>query len=224
MASINQLISEIAHSVQGADSIPVRRAIRLAIVHARNELIRHSAEQHRYVDKVLQQRFRVSLVSVPDGDINVAGNTAITTIKRTNQRVPRPTRLTNNLPFLSVRTVGVTTSTAIPFVRESVMRHYESLPGMCPNIGYDYINDYIYVFTNKNSTFNELSHIVIESVFEKPEIIDIETNNGVTRINDDDEYLLPEDMIGNIKKLVMETFNPNIVRQTDEVPNPNLVK
>ena len=80
------------------------------------------------------------------------------------------------------------------------------------------------MFTNKNSVFDGLSHIVIESVFEKPEIIDIETNNGVTRINDDDEYLLPEDMIGNIKKLVMETFNPNIVRQTDEVPNPNLVK
>ena len=80
MASINQLISEIAHSVQGADSIPVRRAIRLAIVHARNELLRHSAEQHRYVDKVLQERFRVSLVPVPDGDIDVGGNTAITTI------------------------------------------------------------------------------------------------------------------------------------------------
>lgn len=224
MASINQLVSEIAHSVQGADSIPVRRAIKLAIVHARNELIRHSAEQHRYVDKVLQQRFRVSLTAVPDGDIDVAGNTSVTTIKRTTQRVPRPTRLTNNLPFLSVRTVGVTSSTAIPFVRESVMRHYDSLPGMCPNIGYDYINDYIYIFTNKNSNFDGLKYIVIESVFEKPELINIETYNSNYNISDDDEYLLPEDMIGNVKKLVMETFNPNIVRQTDEVPNPNLVK
>ena len=59
MASINQLISEIAHSVKQADSIPVRRAIKLGIIHARNELIRHSYANHNYTDKVLQQRFKI---------------------------------------------------------------------------------------------------------------------------------------------------------------------
>ena len=31
-------------------------------------------------------------------------------------------------------------------------------------------------------------------------------------------------MISDIKKLVLETFNPNIVRQTNEIPTPNLMK
>ena len=53
MASINQLISEIAHSVQQADSVPVRRAIKLGIIHARNEAIRRSYGNHNYTDKVL---------------------------------------------------------------------------------------------------------------------------------------------------------------------------
>ena len=48
MASINQLISEIAHSVQQADSVPVRNAIRLGIIHARNRLIRNTYNSHGY--------------------------------------------------------------------------------------------------------------------------------------------------------------------------------
>ena len=39
MASINQLISEIAHAVGDPNSIPLRRNIRYAIIHTRNELI-----------------------------------------------------------------------------------------------------------------------------------------------------------------------------------------
>ena len=37
MASIEQVVSEIAHSLKQADSVPVRRAIRLAIIHNRNK-------------------------------------------------------------------------------------------------------------------------------------------------------------------------------------------
>ena len=51
MSSISQLVSEIAHSVKQADSIPVRKAIRLSIIHARNQLIRQSYTNHNYADK-----------------------------------------------------------------------------------------------------------------------------------------------------------------------------
>ena len=225
MASINQIVSEIAHSVQGAYSVPVRRALRLAVVHARNELIRHSFTNHRYTDKVLQQRFRVSIISVPDGDISGLNIGDVNTIKRTSQQVPRPTRLDNNLPFHSVRTAGVTNPIEIPFVKEASSKFYSHLPGICPNLSYDYINDYIYINIKEDPLFNELGSIVIESVFEKPELIPIETyDNGITNISDDDEYLIPEDMINNLKKLTLETYNLQIVRQTGEVPNPNLVK
>ena len=225
MASINQIVSEIAHSVQGAYSVPVRRALRLAVVHARNELIRHSFTNHRYTDKVLQQRFRVTIIDVPDGDINGIGLGELPTIKRTLQEVPRPTRLDNNLPFHSVRTTGVTNPIEIPFVKEASSKFYSHLPGICPNITYDYINGYIYINTKNDKLFNKIGSIIIESVFERPDLIDIETyDKGITTISDDDEYLIPEDMINNLKKLALETYNLQIVRQTGEVPNSNLVK
>lgn len=225
MASINQIVSEIAHSVQGAYSVPVRRALRLAVVHARNELIRHSFTNHRYTDKVLQQRFRVTIIDVPDGDINGIRLGELPTIKRTLQEVPRPTRLDNNLPFHSVRTTGVTNPIEIPFVKEASSKFYSHLPGICPNITYDYINGYIYINTKNDELFNKIGSIIIESVFERPDLIDIETyDKGITTISDDDEYLIPEDMINNLKKLTLETYNLQIVRQTGEVPNPNLVK
>jgi hypothetical protein len=225
MASINQIVSEIAQSVQGAYTVPVRRALKLAVVHARNELIRHSHSNHRYTDKVLQQRFRVTIIDVPDGDINGTKLGDVPTIKRTEQQVPRPTRLDNNLPFHSVRTAGVTNPIEIPFVKEASSKFYSHLPGICPNITYDYINDYIYINVKQDELFANLGSIIIESVFEKPELIPIETyDKGLTTISDDDEYLIPEDMVNGLKKLALETYNIQIVRQTGEVPNPNLVK
>ena len=51
MASINQLISEIAHAVGQPNNIPFRRNIKYAIIHTRNELIRHGYDNNHYVDK-----------------------------------------------------------------------------------------------------------------------------------------------------------------------------
>lgn len=226
MSSIAQLVSEIAHSVKQPNSVPVRRAIKLSIIHARNNLIRKSFSNHNYSDKVLQQRFRVSLIDVPDGDIYGSEGIITNTIKRTANKVPRPVRLTNNLPFHSVRTVGVTNPHEIAFVKEASAKFYNSLPGMCPVITYDYINEYIYVNIQKGSVLNNLGAIVIESIFEYPHIIETETVEGkldINAIDDNDEFLLPEDMIDAIKQIVLETWNKEIIRNTNEVPAPNIV-
>lgn len=223
MSSINQLVSEIAHSVQQPDSVPVRRAIKLGIIHARNELIRQSYVNNKYSDKVLMQSFRLKLIDVPESDIYDGGSLGIKTIKRTENKVNRPTRLDNNLPFHSVRTAGVSNTMPIAFVREAVSRFYKSLPGMECVANYDYINDYIYVYNLSNS----INSIIIEGVFEYPHLIEYETYNKesvLASVDDNDEFLLPEDMIGNIKKLVLETFNVEVVRETNEIPNINLVK
>lgn len=232
MASINQIVSAIAHSVQGADSVPVRRAIKLGVIRARNEIIRHSYEQHGYVDKVLKQRIRYSLVDVPDGDINGTYNLNLYKIKRTKQKVHKPTRLTNNLPFSSVRTAGVENPLNIPFVTEPVSKYYAQLPGMCPNVTYDYINGFIYINAIKNTEYSNLGSVIVEAVFERPELIPIEyydfSTTTPTEINtellDDDESVITEDMVGTIHKLVLESFNPNVVRKTNEIPEQNLVK
>lgn len=227
MSSLNQLVSEIAHSLRQQDSVPVRRAIKLSIIHARNELIRKSYESHKITDKVLQQRFRLSLIDVPDGDLAGTKGVVNTVIKRTTNKVPRPVRLTNNLPFHSVRTAGVENPIEIAFVKEASSRFYKSLPGMCPIITYDYINEYIYINTLEHPDLNTLGNIIVESVFEYPHIIETETFEGkldIDSIDDNDEFLLPEDMIGNIKKLVLETFNPQVIRDTNEIPSANITQ
>lgn len=227
MSSLNQLVSEIAHSLRQQDSVPVRRAIKLSIIHARNELIRKSYESHKITDKVLQQRFRLSLIDVPDGDLAGSKDVVNTTIKRTANKIPRPVRLTNNLPFHSVRTAGVENPIEIAFVKEASSKFYKHLPGICSMITYDYINEYIYINALEHPDLTALGNIIVESVFEYPHIIETETFEGkldIDSIDDNDEFLLPEDMIGNIKKLVLETFNPQVIRDTNEIPSTNITQ
>lgn len=227
MSSLNQLISEIAHSVKQPDSVPVRKAIKLAIIHARNELIRKSFENHKITDKVLQQRFKVTLIDVPDGDMYGTEGLGLDSIKRTAKKVPRPIRLLNNTPFHSVRTAGVKNPIEIPFAKEASSKYYKHLPGMCLPVTYDYINEYIYINAIDDEKFTDIGAIIIESVFEYPHIIETETSSGkldINSIDDNDEFLLPEDMIGSIKKLVLETFNVEVIRDTNTIPSENIVK
>ena len=224
MASINQLVSEIAHSIQQANSVPVRRAIRLAVIHNRNKLIRQSFEKHNYIDKVVQQRFRISLINVPDADLPNSSDFDLPVIKRSAQRVPRPTRLDNNLPFLSVRTAGVDNPIEIAFVKEASSKFYKHLPGFCRNVTYDYINQYIYINTINDADFKNINSIIVESPFEYPIEITEEHIDGNYNYDDDDEFMISEDMIYDLKKLVLDEMNPQIVRQTNETPTPNLIK
>lgn len=231
MASIEQVVSEIAHSIQQANSVPVRRAIRLSVIHNRNKLIRQSFEKHGYTDKVLQQRFRITLINCPDGDVLVDGTRII---KRSTNRVPRPTRLNNNLPFLSVRTTGVYNPIEIPFVKEAGSKFYRHLPGMCRTISYDLINQYLYIDITKNSDLASIGSVIVESPFEYPTIIDDEETvysgikeehfDGDKTYTADDEFMISEDMIYDIKKLVLDEFNSQVIRETNEVPTPNLMK
>ena len=82
MASIAQVVSDIAHSLKQPNNKALRANIRDIIIHTRNEIIRRSYENHGYVDKGLTQRYRVSLIDVNDGDINLPEGVDITQIKR----------------------------------------------------------------------------------------------------------------------------------------------
>lgn len=233
MASLNQLVSEIAHAVGDPNNIPLKRNIRYAIIHTRNELIRKSYENHSYIDKGLNQRFRVSICDVPDGDLHNSDLFNIKAVKRTVNKVPRPVRLTNNLPFQSVRTVGEN-NVEIAFSKESTSQFYHNLAGMCNLPIYDYINEYIYFFSSNVDWFKGIENIIIESPFEIPYLIPEETVDKLKDINydpiddetkfDDDEFLLPEDMIGNIKDIIFKRNLLNIPRETNEVPMENIIK
>lgn len=224
MASIAMLVSEFAHSVGQPNNDALRQNIKQLIIHTRNELIRHSYENHNYVDRGLTQRFRVSLISVNDGDITIPEDyneykVKLNQIKRTTQKVPTPVRLTNNLPFDRVSSVGFKTNREFPFIKETSARFRRNIPGLCQMPCYDYINGYIYIFPADNSAFM-LDNIIIESAFEHPTYIQYENGeiDAMDEILDENEWLLSEDMIGNIKDIINKRDLLNITRQTNEIP------
>ena len=222
MASIAQLVSEIAHSVRQPNNKALRENIKLLIIQTRNEVIRRSYENHSYTDKFLTQRFKVSLTSVNDGEILLPEgyeDVDIEQVKRTLQKVPRPVRLTNNLPFDRVSSAGFKTNREFPFIKETSARFRSAVPGLCGMPCYDYINEYIYIFPAEGKSF-DLNAIVIESAFEHPNEVSI--LNGTLAPEDmwldENEYLLSEDMIGQIKEIIYSRDLLNTVRETDEVP------
>lgn len=219
MASLNQIVSEIAHAIHQPNNFTTRQTIRSAVIHTFNEQIRQTYERHANVDKILMQRYRVSLINVPDGDIFQSLVSTKYKVKRSKTRIPRPVRLNNNLPFVSVRTVGYD-NMAIPFIKEANAQFYKALPGMCTSLSYDYINGYLYVNSNGNPLIEPLGHIIIESAFEIPTEIPVETTEGVESNfdNDDDEFIIPEDMVERIKDVIYKRNLLNVERVTNEVP------
>lgn len=233
MATINQLISEIAHSVGQPNNEATRQSIRQAIIHSRNELIRKSYVNNRYVDKWLMQRFNIKLIDVPDGDMYGTEVLNLPAIKRTANKVPRPIRFSNGMPFQSIRTVGYN-NRIIAYAKEGTANFYHHLAGFCNAPIYDYINEYIYIFTENAECIKNVNNIVIESAFEYPHLIKTELYDkagGFTEEDIDDteeldnnEFLLPEDMIGSIKELVIKQNYMNNTRETNEIQTDNLVK
>lgn len=222
MASISQLVSEFAHSLKQPNNKVLRENIRLLIIHTRNEVIRRSYENHNYVDKGLTQRFKVTLTDVYDGELDLSDieEDFVDKIKRSSQKVPKPVRLTNNLPFDRVSSVGYRTSREIPFIKETSARFRAHVPGMCGMACYDYINGYIYIFPSDNNSF-DLNQIVIEGAFEHPNIIE-EANGEVDEMSlmlDENEWLLSEDMIGQIKEIIYKRDLLSNIRETNEIPD-----
>ena len=223
MASIAQLVSEMAHSVGQPNNKALRENLKLLIIQTRNEVIRRSYENHGYVDKILTQRFKVTLTTVNDGEITLPQgyeDVDIVKIKRTEQKVPRPVRLTNNLPFDRVSSAGYKTNREFPYIKETSARFRGSVPGLCGMPCYDYINEYIYIFPAEGKSF-DANAIVIESAFEHPN--EISLANGTLSAEDmwldQNEYLLSEDMIGQIKEIIYKRDLLQNPRETDEIPN-----
>lgn len=223
MASIAQLVSEFAHTLGEPNNKPLRQHIKLIVAQTRNEIIRHSYENHGYVDRVLTQRYKVSLTEVNDGEIELPEgyeDCDIETIKRTLQQVPRPVRLTNNLPFDRVSTVGYKTNREFPFIKETSARFRSAVPGLCAMPCYDYINGFIYLFPADGKSL-DINKIVIESAFEHPTQIEIDNGlvDSLSLLDESNEWLLSEDMIGQIKEIILKRGLLSGNHRTNEIPN-----
>lgn len=223
MSSLNQLISEIAHIVGSPNNVAIRRHIRQSIIHHRNELIRQSFNNHKYIDKQIWQRYKVSLIDVPEGDIN--GVELGQYVKRSANRILKPIRFTDNLPLKSVRTIGAS-PIEIAHVKQAGGQFYKALPGMCAMPVYDLINYYLYInYTNSSIDLAQINAVIIEAPFEYPHLVPEETFEGKieTPVSDDDEFLLPEDMIPQLKELILKRGIINIPHETNESPKDNIV-
>jgi hypothetical protein len=223
MASIGQLVSEFAHTLGEPNNFGLRQHIKLIVCQVRNEVIRRSYENHGYVDRVLVQRYKVSLTDVNDGEINLPegyDDYDITKIKRTLQQVPRPVRLTNNLPFDRVSSVGFKTNREFPFIKETSARFRSAVPGLCAMPCYDYINGFIYLFPADNKPI-EINKIIIESAFEHPTTIEMENGlvDPIDLLDESNEWLLSEDMIGQIKEIILKRGLLSGNHRTNEIPN-----
>ena len=223
MASIAQLVSEFAHTLGEPNNQGLREHIKLIVAQTRNEVIRRSFENHGYVDRVLVQRYKVSLTEVNDGEIELPegyDESDITKIKRTLQQVPRPVRLTNNLPFDRVSSVGFKTNREFPFIKETSARFRSAVPGLCATPCYDYINGFIYLFPSDNRALT-INKIVIESAFEHPTTVEMDNGlvDAMDLLDESNEWLLSEDMIGQIKEIILKRGLLNGNHRTNEIPN-----
>lgn len=223
MASIAQLVSEFAHTLGEPNNFGLRQHIKLIVLQTRNEVIRRSFENHGYVDKVLTQRYKVSLTEVNDGEIQLPegyDESDITKIKRTLQQVPRPVRLTNNLPFDRVSSVGFKSNREFPFIKETSARFRSAVPGLCATPCYDYINGFIYLFPADNKPIM-INKIIIESAFEHPTTIEIDNGlvDPMSILDESNEWLISEDMIGQIKEIILKRGLLNGNHRTNEIPN-----
>ena len=223
MASIVQLVSEFAHTLGEPNNKGLREHIKLIVAQTRNEVIRRSFENHGYVDRVLTQRYKVSLTEVNDGEIQLPegyDESDITKIKRTLQQVPRPVRLTNNLPFDRVSSVGYKSNREFPFIKETSARFRSAVPGLCATPCYDYINGFIYLFPADNKPIM-INKIVIESAFEHPTTIEMDNGlvDSMELLDESNEWLLSEDMIGQIKEIILKRGLLNGNHRTNEIPN-----
>ena len=223
MSSLNQLISELAHTVGQPNNVPLRRHLRQAIIHHRNELVRQSFNRHNYIDKQLWQRYKISLIDVPESD--VVGVELGERVKRSERKILKPVRFTDNLPLKSVRTLGAR-PIEIAHVKQAGGQFYKNLPGMCAMPVYDLINYYLYInYTNARIDLAQINQVIIEAPFEYPHLVPEETNEGQIEVpvDDNDEFLLPEDMIPQLKELILKRGIINIPHETNESPKDNIV-
>jgi hypothetical protein len=217
MASVNWIITEIANSEGIPNNVGFIEAMREVILHVRNEWIRQQYEQHRYIDKAMQNRIPITLIDVPDGDVPPGLGNMI--IKRSKVVLPRATRLDNNTPFTRVSTTGAETNVVIAFVKETQVQFVHAMPHFCLPT-YDYINGHIYIYANpKAGSRNDFNVVQVEAAFEYNLAIIEElfhADDGLTYDIFDDEAFIPEDAVSAIKKMAIASAVFNKPYETNE--------
>lgn len=235
MASLNQLVSQVAIKYGKTFDHGLRESTRSLILQLRNQEIRRSYTGNGLIDQVFKQSFIVECIEVSFDEFDfkeksvrdVYGGKRIHL--RTRNRVPRPIRFTNNIPFTTIRCPGYK-SLPLMYAPDYMVSTYSTNKDFRNKMYYTYKNNLIYFYNvgEKYLDFhsNESSHpvwipdeeketpiegekiyyMLIEAPFEKPHLIDVNDNLDYEYF-DDNEYLIPEDMIPAILNQIYANYN-----------------
>lgn len=198
MASLKELVYELMGARGETDNHILYNRIKRLLIENRATAIRRDIARNGVSDEYVQY-CPIELIKVNAADIPNGNDTA--KVLRSKNRIPSPVRIQNNTPFLYVGTKDL----SIPFVYVSSyatairMRNTDYFKHITL---YAYTNKYIYVYSNDNN----IKEISVGSPFINPHLID-DSNSTYTKeyVDDEDEFLLPEDMLLEIKSIILKT-------------------
>ena len=200
MASIKEIATEIVEALGQVDNVPLYNRVKRLIIEGRAELIRRDVTKSGIDDDYIQY-VPINMIKVPSIDLPEVSPNLCGSVLRSKNRIPTTVRIANNTPFMYVGTsdrgypyVYATNATGISRMRNS--RYFTNVTMYC------FVNGYIYVYSNDNN----IASITIGHPFVNPHLID-DSNSTFNKeyVEDTDEFLIPEDMLRELKAIIFKT-------------------
>lgn len=191
MATLNEIAYSFTESIGKSDDIALVRRVKLAINYYRAKYIRQDFERNGLSREMLQ-RIVIPLIKVDEADSSCVQVGC--TILRSEKKIPKPVRTKGVSQFIRVGTVKLTNESWGEIDINEVQ--YISTRKFTKNSTfYYYIDEYIYVVTNKKFKYASVS-----AVFAEPAKAVEMCINSSKCVSDDDEYPIPLDMLDSILK------------------------
>ncbi len=185
MPSLNQIADTIIDRLNQPFNTMLRERKKFEVKYWRAEFIRQSVEKNGLSYEFIQP-FETDLTKVDKADTCIANINC--PVLRTKNKIPKPVRLKDDVPFKYVGELGGNNSYSYTELEElpfTLSNKYTA-----KSIRYNYTNGYIYVFNN-----TKLKFISIQGIFTNPELINSCSN---LCYNDDMEFPIADDMLRSI--------------------------
>lgn len=194
MASLNQIVYNIAHTAGDATNSVLLERLKFMVEYYRALFIRRDAERNFSVPERVSQRLEYQMEWV--NAVEACGVALPCQILRTTERVPAPVNLKGQSGFLYVGAPGGQES--FQYVTEEQVPY--SLTGKFTGSGakYFYKNGYIYVVNSSAMC------ISVKMVAESPVTGGLAGGGGVTCLSPDSEYPIAADMIQRVSEAIMK--------------------
>lgn len=190
--TLNQIAERVAYALNEPLNQMLKENIKFSVRYWRAMLIRRDIQANGMSDEFLQ-RVYIPLIKVDKADA-CNFNLGDCKILRSENKIPKPIRVKNDVLFKFVGTVDGKSFT---------YTEYEEVPYTCYNrftskvIRYVYINEYIYIFNN-----DLLKQFAIQTPFVDP--YKANTVCGTTCFDDNSDFPCPDDMVQQIVSGILQ--------------------